>query len=119
MRLLFLPMAVACTAPEDVSYSLDVEPVLEDHCFACHDWDFRTSVHQEMRVGRCFGLFGSEEGVPAVVPGDRAASGLWKTIRGRGCGSAMPRAFDRGLLAVDPEGVELIGVWIEEGALDN
>ena len=115
-----LVLIVACDgAAEEVSYADDIQPILDARCAECHDFDFRTAGDQQWQVGKCLGLFGPEAGRPAIVPGDKSASGLWKTIRGRGCGSPMPRELDGGLAEVDPYAVELIGAWIEQGALDN
>ena len=50
-----------------------------------------------------------------VVPGDRDASLLYRKIDGTDFGSQMPLIGG----PLSPEQIETIGIWIDEGALNN
>ena len=94
----------------EVSYHLEVVPVLQRHCYGCHhpgklkgDVDL-TSVSNLLKGGK--------HGA-AVVPGDAAKSVLITEVSG--ADPAMPKDGDR----LSPQQVELLERWIREGARDD
>ena len=98
-----------------VSYNFDVRPILSDKCFACHGpdankreaglrLDLATSAYAKLKDGNRF----------AIVPGNPAASELYKRITSADPAYQMPTPESHlGLLTENEIG--LLKRWIEQG----
>lgn len=89
-----------------------VEPVLRDHCFACH-----SHASGKMKGGLTLdSRSGWESGGgrgPALIPGDPDQSLLIKAIRRGEAGLRMPPDDP-----LDPEEAEILVRWVHDGAFD-
>lgn len=100
-----------------VSFAAAIQPLFDAHCIGCHGeagnagLDLRAGASR----GHLVGVTATESSLARIQPGDPAASWLYRKISAQqDVGSAMPPG--------DPLGgadVELVRVWIAEGALDN
>jgi len=115
-----LPLAIAlvgCSSGSDpVSYSVDVEPVLNKHCAECHlpggDGDeasgFLVDSYSSVMNGTALG--------PVVVPGDPLSSSLYRLIAGKVDKSIqMPHTKE----PMSEQEIAVVETWIEQGAQDN
>lgn len=96
--------------PETVTYT-EVRPILQRSCERCHDGRKRKG---GLRLDRRSYAFAGGEGGPALVPGDREGSLLYKRV-------ALPRDHDdympsKGEPLTDAE-VEMLGRWVDQGAV--
>jgi cytochrome c len=105
----------AC-ARKNVSFGTDVEPILEKNCLECHvpggpgfeASGFDMSNYEALMKGGKYGAF--------VNPGDPQGSNLMVLVEGRAHPSIrMPHG--RGKL--DDREIEVLKVWIQEGAKNN
>jgi hypothetical protein len=83
--------AEACRAGDPaVQFYRDVRPILSNHCLACHGPD-ENARQAGLRLDTREGLFGAaDSGAQAVVPGDRAASELFRRISSDDPAQRMP-----------------------------
>src|ERR1051326_1471284 len=94
-------------AAKTVSFSKDIQPILQDSCWKCHGAAIQLS-KLDLRT-REAALKGGEHG-PAVVPGKAEESRLFRLVSGLEK-PAMP--MDGKLT---PEQIAAIKNWIDEGA---
>lgn len=109
--------AAACersTEAEVVSYSDDIQPLLDEHCSECHTGDgeglkasgFSTESHATVMKGTRLG--------PMVEPGDPLSSSLYRLVSGREVHPSIRMPHGEAML---PESdIALIETWIEQGA---
>ena len=117
LALVVLLTATGSAADRRVDFTHEIRPFLSNSCFACHGPD------AEERQGGVDGLRldtleGATEdlgdGGRAVIPGDYEASRLLERVTSSDPDLRMPPAeFGKPL---SPEEVELLRVWIEQGA---
>lgn len=108
-------------AEASVSFSNDVQPIFDMHCVFCHQSAAAQGglvLQQGMAYEQLVDVKSSQSELLRVAPGDREASYLLHKLRGThlsvgGEGSAMPL----GGPSLSEEQIELIGTWIEEGAV--
>ncbi len=116
---LFVLMPEAAIAAEgdesaaDVRFSVDVRPVLADACWACHGPDGKTR-EVELRLDTEEGLFAKREDITVVIPGQPAASELYRRITSDDPDVRMPPPDAERQLSAEQVG--LLKRWIEEGA---
>jgi hypothetical protein len=108
-------MVCAC-APRNVSYSADVQPIIEKYCLECHvpggtgyaASGFDMSSYEAFMKGGKYGSF--------VIPGDSFYSNLIVLVEGRAHPSIrMPHGREK---LADSE-IEVLKVWVQEGAKNN
>lgn len=113
--LVCLLMLGAC-APRDVSFSADVQPILEKYCLDCHvrggpGYDasgFDMSSHESLMKGGKYGAF--------VIPGDPFGSNLMVLVEGRAHPSIrMPHGREK----LSDREIEVLKAWVQEGAKNN
>ena len=92
----------------DVSFSKDVQSILEDHCAKCHMGEF-TSKDLHMDTYESL-MAGSEDG-PIITPGDAQGSLLVQKI----LSGKMPKRGPK----LTPEETQIIIDWINLGAQNN
>ena len=102
-----------------VSYSKDVHPLLEKYCVRCHSEGeggegfeksgLRVDSYEHLMKGTRFG--------PVVKPGDSFTSALVMLVEGRADPSIkMPHG---GGDSPSPEEIEVIKLWVDQGAKNN
>jgi hypothetical protein len=96
-----------------VRFARDVQPLLADHCFACHGPD-AAAREADLRLDTRGGLLGDGTRPGVVVPGDLAASELWRRIAHADAMEQMPPADSPKPLA--PAARATLRRWIEQGA---
>jgi mono/diheme cytochrome c family protein len=90
------------------SYRRDVQPIFERVCVPCHGGSADLWLDGYERV-----LNGGSGG-PVIVPGNAAASELYRRISGQ----SQP-AMPLGGVSLSPEEIKIIRTWIAEGAPNN
>lgn len=95
-------------AAEPVSFRQDIQPLLAQHCYACHGPDEETR-EADLRLDD-----ESSAKASAIVPGDANGSELISRIFSADPDQIMPPPDDRHPLSRDDK--ELLKRWIEEGA---
>jgi mono/diheme cytochrome c family protein len=105
------------TEAHGVSYSADIQPILDDHCSACHTSDgeglkasgFSTESYATVMKGTRFGSM--------VEPGDPLSSSLYRLVSGREVHPSIRMPHGEAML---PESdIALIEAWIKQGAQDD
>ena len=116
--ILAVALAAGCQKAEPpVSFSADVQPILQTRCVDCHEpgqagyeaSQLRLSSYEDVMKGTRFG--------PVVVPGDSLNSALIILVEGRADpsitmphGEARPPTFSE---------IEKLKQWVEQGAANN
>jgi Planctomycete cytochrome C len=108
-------MLSACS-PRNVSFRADVQPILKKYCLECHvpggagynASSFDMSSYETVMKGGSFG--------PFVIPGDPFTSTLNMLVEGRADPSIqMPHGREK----LGDREIEILKVWVQEGARDN
>jgi hypothetical protein len=111
--LIAAAIVAAAQADEQVDFARDIRPMLIDHCYQCHGPD---AAHRkaELRLDLPSGATAKlPTGDVAVVPGDLAASELWRRITHLAPEERMPPPEGKPLSAAQKD---LFKRWIEGGA---
>ena len=112
--LLALP---ACAREEAVSFSRDVKPIIDQNCLACHRQGgagfqasgFSMVTYDDLMKGTKFG--------PMIIGGDSAGSNMLVLMEGRADPSiSMPHGA---MEPVNKSEIEVIRLWIDQGAKNN
>lgn len=111
--MLALASAMAARAAEPVQFSLQIRPILSDHCFHCHGPD---ETHREagLRLDSVESAMSAANGRAAIVPGKPDESELWKRIVSEDANDVMPPPSTH--KSIKPEQRQLMRDWIEQGA---
>ena len=101
---LLYPVVVDCEDPLEVSYLEDVEPIINQYCYACHN---------QANSGYLGGglSLDSYDGMQVAV----SSKGLLKTIKHESGVTAMPK---NGTMLNDCD-IQIIETWIVEGTKNN
>ena len=125
MRLRIYPLALillfhisGCATQQTVSFQNDIDPILSDKCLRCHKPPdgagyLRTGLNMEsydtLMKGTIFGT--------VIIPGDSKRSVINKLTEGRaGESMRMPHGDAKKL---STEEIELLNLWVNQGALNN
>ena len=109
----------------DVSYSADIQPIMDNYCLACHTdtgegemaSGFAVNNHAAVMKGTNFGA--------VVVPGSSISSSLYLVVASKTDPKIhMPPHHDDSLaqgrgFELSAEHIEKIAKWIDQGAKDN
>ena len=101
------PWPAAAQAPARVDFQRDVQPILRDHCYACHGPEQQMNGFRLDR--RDDAMRGGSQSV--IGPGNAEGSRLYHRLVGSSVGARMPPT---GPLA--PEQVAVLKAWIDQGA---
>jgi cytochrome c553 len=102
-------LALSC-ATQAADFETEVRPLLQKHCVECHGAKKQKG---ELRLDARSFAFKGGHGGPAVAPGDKTSSLLFKRITSRDEDEMMPPTGER----LSPGEIEKIAAWIQEGAL--
>lgn len=103
--------AEAIPPPASVAFNKDIRPIFADTCLLCHGPDKGTrkaGLRLDLREAALAGV----EGRAAIVPGNAAASELFKRVTSSDPAKVMPQAGNR----LSPQQIALLEKWINEGA---
>ena len=120
-----LSLQFAACGRSEVSYSADVQPILEVACLECHnDTGEGVAASGFSVVDYAAVMKGTELG-PAVIAGSSMSSTLYRVVAGKTDPEIrMPPHHDESLaegrgVSLGAEQIEIIGTWIDQGAKDN
>ena len=99
--------------PARVDFNRDIRPILSETCFACHGPD-QAKRKADLRLDTKEGLHGLGDAPRVIVPGKPAGSELIARLTTDNAEERMPPASTG--KKVTPEQIELIKLWIEQGA---
>jgi hypothetical protein len=104
-------------ADQEISYNFQIRPILSDKCYACHGPDankreasLRLDIAEE-----AYKALKEHPRAHALVPGKPELSELFLRVSSTDTSYRMPPASSN-LPALNPEEIELIRKWIEQGA---
>ena len=111
----FLAAAIALGAPAETSvdFQSQVRPILSNNCFHCHGPDPATRMAGLRLDTREAGFASRDNGTP-IVPGDPAASLIYRRIIEKNTALRMPPEYSHKKLTGGQ--IETIRLWIEQGA---
>ena len=94
---------------ENVSFKLDIQPILTQECATCHN---PLETNPDLREGYAYN---SLKNLPAgsIIPGNAGGSELMDMLKGGGNNPMPPGA------TMSPDKIALIQKWINGGALNN
>lgn len=109
----------------DVSFQKDIKPILQTSCISCHDGSgegvtksaFSAKDYDSVMKGTKFG--------PVIVAGNSESSTLYRLVAHKADQSVqMPPHHKKSLAEgrmspLDKEQIELIKLWIDQGARNN
>ncbi len=102
------------TSKRPIDFSLDIRPILSEHCFRCHGPDDGAR-QAELRLDQRESALGElESGGRAIVPGELTHSELFRRITSSDPSERMPPEETGKKLS--PRQIALVREWIESGA---
>ena len=108
-----------------VSFSADVQPIFQEHCIECHNITGEGVAASGFSVHNYASVMKGTKLGPVVIPGSSLSSTLYLVVAQKTAPEIqMPphhtRAWAEGRGAPLSDGeVEIIAVWIDQGAKDN
>ncbi len=110
-----IPLANSAPAPEGkpVDFQREIRPLLSDNCFACHGPDISSRM-VKLRFDLKEEAFATRKNGPLIVPGNAAASLLYKRIAEPVAAKRMPPPAAHKELK--PEQIDAVKRWIDQGA---
>jgi hypothetical protein len=108
-----------------VSFANDVQPIFRDHCVQCHDETGEGSAASGFSVNDFDSVMSGTKFGPVVVPGNSISSVLYMVVAGKTAPEIqMPPHHQQSLSAergeaLSEDKIEIIQLWIDQGALDN
>ena len=109
-------LAGMASAAEEVSFSLDVQPILESRCTQCHAPGGTGYQQSGLDLTSYEGLMEGTKYGPIVVPGDPFTSNLNVLIEGRASRDIQMPHNQRPLLQPQQK---IISDWVRQGAQKN
>ena len=110
----------ACQKKEikNVSFSADIQPILDEYCIRCHNSESNMGKlnfenYDKLMASR---YFNRKE--PVAIGGDVESSRLYWVVKTNNPAVKMPPGYS-GLGSLSGTEKELIKVWINEGAKNN
>lgn len=107
----------ACNNEPAASFSQDVHPILEKHCFQCHLEGGKGTKASGLNMSTYDSLMKGTHYGPMVIAGDVEGSNLLVLVEGRADPSIrMPHGPQEPVAKQD---IQTIRSWIEQGAKNN
>jgi hypothetical protein len=106
----------AASAQEQVSYKLDVQPILQSRCVECHEPGGQGYEASGLDLTSYQGLMKGTKHGAIVVPGDPLTSNLLVLVEGRASPTVRMPHNQRPLLK---QQTEILRLWVKQGAKDN
>ncbi len=116
-------LGVSCKKP--VSYSKDIKPILVANCLKCHDGSGEGSSKSGFNVQSYNSVMKGTKYGPVVVPGSCESSTLFRLVAHKADPKIqMPPHHDQALalgrsVPLTPKQIEIIAMWIDQGAKNN
>jgi len=108
---------VACGGEPSVSFSQDVQPILNQHCIQCHEEGGVGEVTSGLNMSSYEGLMKGTDSGPMIIVGDIEGSNILVLMEGRADPSIkMPHGKNE---PVPKQDIQTIKLWIGQGAKNN
>ena len=127
--LFSLGFALVCVAlagcESKVSYSADVQPILDNYCIQCHSGSGEGEAASGLAVDSYDAVMKGTKFGKVVVPGSSMSSSLYLVVTEKVDPKIhMPPHHDESLaegrgFALSRTNIETIGTWIDQGAKNN
>ncbi|MDX2427059.1 MAG: hypothetical protein QNK22_00020 [Xanthomonadales bacterium] len=116
--LCLLPLVMAaCGGEPEVSFSQDVQPIIDQHCVQCHEAAGQGEVISGFNLTSYEGTMKGTNAGPMVIAGDIEGSNLLVLMEGRADPSiSMPHGQNE---PVPKKDIQTIKTWIGQGAKNN
>ena len=116
--LCLLPLVVvACGGEPAVSFSQDVQPIINQHCIQCHEVGGQGEVASGLNLTSYENVMKGTNAGPMVIAGDVEGSNLLVLMEGRADSSiSMPHGDNKPVPKTD---IQTIHSWIAQGAKNN
>ena len=108
-----------------VSFTNDVQPIFRDHCAECHDQAGEGSAASGFSVHDYDSVISGTKFGPVVIPGSSMSSALYLVVAKKTAPEIqMPPHHKESLsvgrgTALSDDKVEIIRMWIDQGAKNN
>lgn len=118
ISLCLLPLVMAaCGGEPAVSFSQDVQPIINKHCIQCHEAGGVGEVTSGLNLASYEGVMKGTSAGPMVIAEDVEGSNLLVLIEGRADPSiSMPHGKNDPVPKTD---IQKIRSWIAQGAKNN
>ena len=114
---LFPLVMTACGGEPAVSFSQDVQPIINQHCAQCHQAGGVGEVTSGFDLTTYDGLMKGTDAGPMVIAGDIEGSNILVLIEGRADPSiSMPHGQND---PVPKKDIQTLKAWIGQGAKNN
>lgn len=113
---LSVAFAGKASAAEEVSYRLDVQPILQSRCVSCHQGEGEGLKASGLDLSSYEGLMKGTKHGSIIVPGEPLVSNLNVLIEGRASASLRMPHNQRPLLKAQQE---ILRDWVKQGAKNN
>ena len=114
---LFPLVMTACGGEPAVSFSQDVQPIINQHCIQCHEAGGQGEVASGLNLTSYENVMKGTNAGPMVIAGDVEGSNLLVLMEGRADPSiSMPHGDNE---PVSKEDIQTIRSWIGQGAKNN
>jgi len=114
---ILLGALAGCSGDAAVSYSRDVQPILQANCMSCHQQGGAGQQASGFSMATYDDLMKGSSGGAMVIPGDSAGSNLLVLMEGRADPSiSMPHGSKQ---KVSKSDIDTIRRWIDQGAKKN
>ena len=114
---LFPLVLVGCGGEPSVSFSQDVQPILNQHCIQCHEEGGVGEVTSGLNMSSYEGLMKGTDSGPMLIVGDIEGSNILVLMEGRADPSIkMPHGKNA---PVPKQDIQTIKLWIGQGAKNN
>ena len=116
--LCLLPLVMAaCGGEPAVSFSQDVQPIIDQHCVQCHETGGVGEVTSGLNLTSYEDVMRGTDSGPMVIAGDIEGSNLLVLMEGRADPSiSMPHGQNE---SVPKKDIQIISTWIGQGAKNN
>ena len=116
--LFLLPLVMtACGGEPAVSFSQDVQPIINQHCVQCHEPGGAGDVASGLTLNTYEGVMKGTNAGPMVIAGDVEGSNMLVLMEGRADPSiSMPHGQNE---PVPKKDIQTIRTWIGQGAKNN
>jgi uncharacterized membrane protein len=114
---LFPLLMASCGGEPAVSFSQDVQPIISQHCYQCHQAGGQGEVASGLNLTTYEGMMKGTHSGPMVIAGDVEGSNMLVLMEGRADPSiSMPHGQNE---PVPKKDIQTIRTWIGQGAKNN
>lgn len=103
--------------PHQVSFSKDIQPILQQHCLECHDTGGEGALASGLNLSSYENVMHGTKFGPILKAGDSLSSTIIILVEGRADASINMPHGNRPPLSKDQ--TQTLRQWIDQGALNN